>query len=106
MVPGMSLDSENQIALDLMQVLLGAISANVRGISFECENGRVLVHYLLEEDSLEDRDEAMDMLAEFEALQSKPLDVKCRVVVSSEALPNGVGSLKGRPVYARKETNK
>ncbi|WP_239036321.1 hypothetical protein [Marinobacter sp. C7] len=98
------MDFENQVALDLMQVLLGSISANVRGVSFEYEKGRVLIHYLLAEDSFEDRDEAMDMLAEFEALQTKPFDIECRVAVSSEVLPNGVGSLKGRPIYARKET--
>jgi hypothetical protein len=98
----MNLEFENKVALDLIQVLLGAITPNVRGVSFECLGDKVLVHYLLEEDSAEDREEAEDLISEFEALQAGPFDISCEVEVSSEVLPHGVGSLKGRAVYARK----
>ena len=101
----MDLDFENKVALDIMQALLGTISANVRGISFEHDNRRVIVHYLLAEDCAEDREEADNMVTEFEALQLGPFDISCQVHVSSKILPYGVGSLKGRPVYSRKETN-
>ena len=32
----MSIEFENKVALDLMQTLLGAITPNVLGVSFEC----------------------------------------------------------------------
>ncbi|GAB1255762.1 hypothetical protein NBRC116494_02640 [Aurantivibrio plasticivorans] len=99
----MDLDFENRVALDLMQALLGTVSPNIRGVSFECINKKVIVHYLIAEDSMEDREEAEDLLAEFEALQPGPFDISCVVTVSSAELSQGVGSLKGRPIYARKE---
>lgn len=98
----MSMEFENKVALDLMQTLLGAITPNVLGVSFECHEKSILVHYLIAEESEEDREEADDIIAEFEALQLSPIDISCEVTVSSGELQNGVGSLKGRPIYARK----
>lgn len=99
----MSTDFENQVALDLMQVLLGVLTPNIRGVSFTHKNRKVTVHYLLEKDSAEDREEVEDMLAEFEALQPGPFDISYDISIYAGVLANGVGSLKGRPVYARKE---
>ena len=96
----MKLSLENKIALDLQQVLLGAISSNVRGVSFENISGKVEVHYLLANDDKSDREEAFDLVAEYEALQSRSVDVNVNVIVSKEVWVN---KLKGRLVYARKE---
>jgi len=62
-----------------------------------------LVHYLLENESEEDQEEAVDLISEYEALQITSSDIEIKVKVSNKILVNGVGSLKGRAIYARKE---
>ena len=99
----MNLGFENKVALDLVQVLIGAISPNVRGVSFECFDNSLVVYYLLEVDDFDDRDEAEDLVSEFEALQSGPFDIEVHVVVSSEELHENPNLLKGRRIYGRKE---
>jgi hypothetical protein len=99
----MNLKFENKVALDLIQVLIGAISSNVRGISFECFDKSVIVYYLIEVDDFDDRDEAEDLVSEFEALQSGPFDIEFHVIVSSEELHENPDLLKGRRIYGRKE---
>lgn len=62
-----------------------------------------MVHYLLENESEEDQEEAVDLISEYEALQITSSDIEIKVKVSNKILVNGVGSLKGRAIYARKE---
>ena len=97
------LEFENKVALDLVQAMLGAISPNVRAVSYECIAEKVIVYFVFEHESIEDRDEADDIIFEFEALQQGPIDVEHYVTVSAKLFQDGSASLKGRPIYLRKE---
>ena len=96
------LEFENKVALDLVQAMLGAISPNVRAVSYECIAQKVIVYFVFEHESIEDRQEAHDIIFEFEALQQGPIDIEYYVSVSAERFQEGA-SYKGRPIYLRKE---
>ncbi len=97
------LEFENKVALDLVQAMLGAISPNVRAVSYECIAQKVIVYFVFKRDSTEDRDEAEDITFEFEALQQGPIDIEHQVTVSAQPFQGGAASLKGRLIYLRKE---
>lgn len=99
----MSLEYDNKVALELIQAMLGALSSNVRAVSFQCNGRRIELFFVFEKESSTDREEADYILVEFEALQSGPVDIEHHIKVTEELFPNGVSSLKGRPLYARKE---
>lgn len=98
-----NLKFENKVALDLVQAMLGAISSNIRSISYECVSKQVIVYFIFEQESHEDREEADDIIFEFEALQEGPIDIDHYVTVSVQPFQEGMTSIKGRPIYIRKE---
>lgn len=100
----MSLAYENKVALDLVQAMWGSISPNMRSVSFKCIDKQIVVIFVIENESDEDREEASDIICGFESLQDGPVDINYQVVVSSERNPNGVGSVEGRPIFVRKES--
>ena len=96
-----SVEYENQQILALLQAMWGAISANILGVSIECDGEDVHLHFVLERDSAEDREEIEDIVSELEALQSGPVLIYAHVTVLAGPWL-GVGSVVGRPVYVRK----
>ena len=100
----MSDNRENTQALSLVQALLGNITANLRAVSFECSVVGVVLYFLLEHESLEDREEIEDTVFEFEALQPSGSKIEVIATVDPRPLPtlrNGI--VLGRLVFARKE---
>jgi hypothetical protein len=95
------LERENAQVLNLVQAMLGGVSSNLRGVSIECWDAGVRLHFLLEYDSEEEREECDDIAFEFEALQSIGLNVEVRVVVSMDRWAQS--RLPGRRVFGRKE---
>ena len=100
----MNLAFENKVAIDLIQAMLGAISPNMRSISFECQNEKIMVYFVLEAEDETDREECSDIIFEFEALQEKVLDIGYQIDISSSIRKSGISSIKGRAVYARRES--
>ena len=98
-----ALESENLIALDLQQVLLGAISENVRAISFRLMPPKLSIFWYINQDSEQDREEAFDSITELEAIHiGRFPDCELQVVVGCQPFPRGLESLEGRPVFARR----
>jgi len=59
-----NLEEENRQVLNLIQSLFGAISANFRAVSITVEN-EIILHFVLEKDNEEDREEIEDIEFEF-----------------------------------------
>ncbi len=96
-----TLTEENLQVLRLTQAMVGAITANFRRVSMEVSPLGVLVRFLLEKESAEDREEIEDILFEFEALQEQAIELDVEIQVDSRPLSSLI--LKGRPVLGRKE---
>jgi len=96
------LAQENAQVLNLVQALMGAVSVNMRAISLEWEKKGGRLHFILERDDPEDREEIADIGFEFEALQAGPIKLELMVTVDDKELP--VMTLPGRQVYRRRET--
>jgi hypothetical protein len=96
-----TLEYENQQVLALLQAMWGAISANMLGVSIQCNENAVHLYFALENESVEDREEIDDIVAELEALQSNAVPIHSHVFVLAEPW-QGASSLVGRPVYVRK----
>ncbi len=92
---------ENSQALILQQALLGAISENVRLITFQVDEGCIVVNCIIENESKSDQEEFEDLISEIEALQSKPINIDVKVKVSKETI--FLNQVKGRPIFFRKE---
>ena len=93
---------ENLHVVNLVQALIGSITANMRGISLECLPDGVRFHFVLERDDAADREEIDDVAFEFEALLEGPARVDVIVSVSADEAWYDV--LPGRRVYGRKES--
>jgi hypothetical protein len=96
----MNLEEENMQVLNLMQALLGAVSPNFRAVSITVDS-EIVLHFLLEEDNEEDREEIEDIEFEFSALQDHLVNVNIEIVVSSKPLTEN--QLPGRGVFLRRE---
>ena len=93
---------ENVYVLALVQALYGAVSPNLRAVHLaDASESRVSLHFLLEAESADDREEIGDIVFEFEALLPRLIDTDVTTTVdpSFEALV----ALPGRGVYHRKE---
>jgi hypothetical protein len=93
--------TDNSQVANIVQAMLGSISRNVRAVSLLSDEASVTLHFVLEQDRLEDREEIADMVFEFEALQSSNIDVD--VVISVNPGPMTRLDTPGRLVYLRKE---
>jgi hypothetical protein len=51
---------ENMIVLAVVQALCGSVSSNVKAVTVEFPGDSVLVHFLLRQDAVDDREEIMD----------------------------------------------
>ena len=93
---------ENASVLDLVQALIGCVSANLRAVTIEVVQERVRLHFLLAEESTTNREEFDNIIFEFEASQ-ECLNVVAdvRVLVSPEAV--ALTLLPGRRIFGRKE---
>lgn len=95
------LDFENAQVLNLVQAMCGLISPNMRAVSLECVDGRVVLHFVLAEESDADRENIDDILFEFTALQNRLIDISSSVAVSSGL--KEIAELPGRRVFGRME---
>lgn len=88
---------ESLQVLNLVDVLLGVISGNFRAVSIRIEDGIVL-HFLLEHESAEDREEIDYLAFELDAKQSESVRIVTEIVVSSHP----VIEVPGRLVFLRR----
>ena len=95
-------DGEALQVLRLAQALVGAVSPNLRRVSLEQRDpGEVGLHFLLEQDSEDDREEIEDVVFEFEAMQDSDIVIDVKVTVDAGPLERI--HLPGRVVFGRKE---
>lgn len=92
--------TENRQVLNLVQALLGSISPNMRSVSLVCANDAVTLHFTLERESADDREEIDYVAFEFEALQDSPATVNVDYVITVN--PGVFVSPPGRSVYISK----
>jgi hypothetical protein len=96
-------DFENLQVLHLVQAMLGRITPDFRAISLVCKDGAVVLHFILEQDRAESRDEVEDIVFEFEALQQSNIAVTVTLSVKSGQLEEV--DAPGRVVYLRRESD-
>lgn len=80
------LKKENEQVLNLIQAMLGSVTANMRAIGIDSRNGEVKTTFLLGGETPEDQEEIEDIVFEFEALQLENVPVDVEVVVDSRPL--------------------
>ena len=98
----MQFDVENRYVLDLVQALVGAITPNMREVGIRSSDPLIL-YFLLERESDEDREEIDDIVFEFRALQDNPLiDLTVDVIVSNKPLLIAMAQRPNRVVFSRK----
>lgn len=95
------LQYENYQVVSLVQAMLGSITTNMRVISLKCyKEKHILLHFILEYDTAEDREEIEDIAAELEALQDSFIQLDLSVQVDSRKL--SALEIPGRRVYVRR----
>lgn len=94
--------SDKSQILNVMQVLIGAVSPNFRMVWLERKNDQDIVHIVLENSDGEDEEEIHDMEAEFEAVtgDSKGFHFSTSVDNGPLKLPTGNRSFV---VFRRRE---
>lgn len=104
-----NLDRLRYQALNLIQAMLGAISANFRMVSISLTEKGINLLFILEHESQQDREEIEDITSEFEALQSQGIEYEVETIISDEdiKLSKAFEATLGRSsmiVYRRRET--
>jgi len=61
----MKTSTENIYVLNLVQALLGAVSNNFRAVSIKSHEKSIHIFFILEHESLDDREEITDIIFEF-----------------------------------------
>ena len=98
----MNLTEENVQVLNLVQAMIGAITPNFRRVTLELiPSGTVCLRFVLERDELDDREELDDIVFEFEALQTRGVEIDMEVIVSTQPIEQI--NLPGTVVFGRKE---
>ncbi len=98
------LASINGRVVNLVNAMLGSISPNFRAVSMEVTPTAVNLHFLLERDSKEDREEIDDIAFEYEVLEmSFPDSRKVVVCVVASANDAPMLAMPGHRVFGRKE---
>jgi hypothetical protein len=100
----MSLEDENLQVLALVQATLGCISPNFQAVSLETPPTGVRLHFVLEAESSEDREEIEEIAFEFEAMQERTIKIEIELAVDSRPLHEL--NVPGRKVYLRKESSR
>ena len=97
---------ENEVVLNVVQVLCGGISANMRAIAVEVDpNGRrAIVHFALRRNRESDREEIDDRISELYALFDQPLqvDISATVWVGRDWVRSDWVGREQRLVYSAK----
>jgi ABC-type microcin C transport system permease subunit YejB len=83
----LTLNERNKLAVMLMQALWGAISSNFRMVAlYPCGPVQKL-RFVLERDSVADREEIEDVIAEFDALQETGASkFEVETIITAESL--------------------
>ena len=97
------LQYENYQVISLVQALLGAISSNMAAISLCCVDEAVNLHFYLESDSAEDREEITEIEADLFALQFTNVPIHSHVHIIGEHVD--LSQVKGRMVYLRRASS-
>ena len=97
----MTLTDENKQVLNLVQAMLGSISANFRAVFLKSFDAGVKIYFFLKYDCIEDRDEIDDIIFEFEALQSSGIDVNFEIIIDS--VPLSEIDKYGRMIFSMRE---
>jgi hypothetical protein len=92
----------NRAVVDLVQVLWGVISPNMRLIVLKHDGQRWIFSFVLERDDERDREEIEEVPSEFEALQSGPMACDAEIRISDALLECDRPS--ERVIYRRRET--
>lgn len=97
-------EEEKIVVLDLVQAMIGAITPNFRWISLRArEDGRVHFYFLLEHEDPRDREEAEDILVEYDCLEVRSEHPGYEWEVRIDDRPLEEVRPPGRPVYGRRE---
>ncbi len=97
------LQSENSYALALVQAMLGAITPNFRSVSIsEATDDSLTMHFVLAEENAADREEIDDIQFEFQALQTRLIDVTTKIVVTTAK--DYFDAVPGRRIYTQKQS--
>jgi len=97
------LQYENYQVVSLIQALWGAISSNMVAISLYCVDEAVNLHFYLQSDSPEDREEISDVETDLFALQFTNVPIHSHVHIVGERID--VSQIQGRVVYLRHATS-
>jgi len=99
-----SFEEEKGKVLDLVQAMIGAVTANFRWISVRPrDDGRFHFYFLLEHDGPGDREEVEDIMGEYSALQLRLEELDFEYEVRVDDRPLDDVRPPGRPVYGRRE---
>lgn len=101
MTTSKSLSEFNLAELNLVQALLGAVSPNFRMVTLSEDDGMWKFVFVLEHEDADDREEILDVVSEFDALQSGP--VEREVVITADSGPLEWPDPPARVVYRRRE---
>lgn len=98
-------NSQNMQVCFLTQAMCGAVTPNWRSVSISFDGKDTHLHFVLELESAEDREEIEDVAFEFSVFQEDQQSYRLGVVevsVTADALPPHLQS-NSRVVYRRKE---
>ena len=97
--PDRQLHYENYQVVSAMHALCGGITPNMIAVSLRCIREAVHLHFYLEQESPEDREEIRDAITELEALQFTSVPIDAHIVVVGAREPSS--EIEGRILYRR-----
>lgn len=80
-----SLDRENSLVLQTLQASHGLVSPTMNAIAIQVEIDKVVLHFLVAQDSSEVEEDIEDMIFELDALLGGSLRIEARVCVGRSA---------------------
>jgi hypothetical protein len=80
-----NLDAENNAVLDLVAAMCGLIGPNFRAISFDLDDRRLILRFVLYQDQPADREAISWIIAEYDGLQSTPMEIYAEIFSESES---------------------
>jgi hypothetical protein len=96
-----SFDTLQCYTLNLIQASIGAISDNFRAISISTNIDKPLIKFHLMVHNSEDLEEIEEILVEFEALQTRPIEVLKEIIFGNELI--NIDQSKEIVIFRRRE---
>jgi len=94
---------ENLQVLFMVQALAGNLTAAMRAVTIKCSQRAVFLTFVLCQDEPKSREDIEDIVFEFEALQTRNIDIHVNVKIDNNYIRECVGSVDGRAVVLRKD---